>query len=518
MTAGPTFAAPERRPGLRQRLASIRMRVVVGYVVLVVLTLTVAVLVTRQVLLTRLDRTIDAALAQEIEELRLLADGTDPATGEPFGTDVEAIFDTFLRRSVPAADEAYYSFVEGRPFLTSFQAPRALLDDTDLVRAWSNVSAPTRIDVDTEIGPIRSLAVPLLTPDADAAAPAPTAVTERTDRPAPAGVFVVVFFPDVERADIAVAVRVITLTGVVVVVLSAFTAWSLAGRVLRPVRRMSRTARRVNDADLSGRIAVNGHDELAQLGHTLNDMLDRLEHGYGAQRQFLDDVAHELRTPITIAQGHLDLLADHPDDLDETVDIVRDELGRMSRYVSDLLVLAKAEQPDFLRLEPVDLGELAETLARRAPTLGPRRWVCDAAPAPGLTAVIADGGRLEQALLNLAGNAVEHTDPGDEIGYGIATTSPADGSSAGRVDLWVRDTGPGIDPTIADTLFRRHIRGANSRVGRGEGMGIGLSIVDVIAQAHGGSVSVHSLPGVGATFTISIPIGDEHTEQEDTLR
>ncbi len=489
------------------------MRVVVGYVVLVVMTLTVAVLVTRQVLFTRLDRTIDAALAQEIEELRLLAAGTDPVTGEPFGTDVEAIFDTFLRRSVPAADEAYYSFVDGRPFLTSFQAPRALLDDTDLVRAWSGVSAPTRLDVDTEIGPIRSLAVPLLAPDLDPATP--TGTTDQTVTPAPAGVFVVVFFPDVERADIAVAIRVITLTGAVVVVLSAFTAWSLAGRVLRPVRRMSHTARRINDADLSGRIAVNGHDELAQLGHSLNDMLDRLEHGFGAQRQFLDDVAHELRTPITISQGHLDLLADHPDDLDETVEIIRDELGRMSRYVSDLLVLANAEQPDFLRLEPVDLGELAETLARRASSLGQRRWVCDAAPAPGLTAVIADGGRLEQALLNLAGNAVEHTGPDAEIGYGIATTSTTDGSSAGRVDLWVRDTGPGIDPAILGTLFRRQIRGANSRVGRREGMGIGLSIVDVIARAHGGSVSVHSLPGAGATFTISIPISDEHTEQED---
>jgi two-component system, OmpR family, sensor kinase len=472
------------------------MRVVVGYVVLVAVALTIAVLVTRQVLLTRLDRTIDAALAQEIEELRLLADGVDPATGEPFGTDVEALFDTFLRRSVPDDNEAYYTFVGGRASISSFGAPRELLADEMLVEAWSTVDVPTRIDTGTEVGPIRSLAVPLQA-DGDTV-----------------GVFVVVFFPDPERNEVFVAVRVIALTGLVVLVLSALAAWSLAGRVLRPVREMAHTAHRINDHDLSGRITVSGHDELADLGHTLNEMLGRLEHGFGAQRQFLDDVAHELRTPITIAQGHLDLLDGHPDDLAETIDIVRDELDRMSRYVTDLLVLAKAERPDFLRPEPVDLGELAATVLQRAAGLGQRQWVLDAAPAPGMVAVIADPGRLEQALLNLAGNAVEHTAPDDEIGLGVAVIPAGDGT-APRIDLWVRDTGAGVDPAVVDTMFRRDIRGATSRAGRREGMGIGLSIVDVIARAHHGSVSVHSLPGVGATFTISIPLDDPVAELHD---
>jgi two-component system, OmpR family, sensor kinase len=130
-------------------------------------------------------------------------------------------------------------------------------------------------------------------------------------------------------------------------------------------------------------------------------------------------------------------------------------------------------------------------------------------------AVIADPGRLEQALLNLAGNAVEHTGSDDEIGLGVAVAPSGDGTTPGRVDLWVRDTGPGVDAAVVDTLFRRHIRGATSRVGRREGMGIGLSIVDVIARAHRGTVSVHSLPGVGATFTISIPLDDPVTDEHD---
>lgn len=505
----------EPRPP-RRRLGGIRTRVVIGYVVLVTAALAVAVLVTWQVLLTRLDHAIDSALAQEVEELRLLADGTDPDTGEPFGTDVEALFDTFLNRSVPADDEAYYTFVDGAGHKTSFDAPLDVFDAPDLIERWATTTAPARIDVSTGAGEVRSLAIPLLAGDEVR------------------GVFVVAFFPDGERSEILSAVRVVAAAGAVVLVVSAVLAWSLAGRVLRPVRRLTLTARTINDTDLSSRIPVDGNDELAELGRTFNDMIERLDAGFRTQRQFLDDVAHELRTPITIAQGHLDLLGDdldapgHADDVADTVEIVRDELDRMSRYVADLLVLAKAEHPDFLRVEPVDLGELAQTVMARVEGLGVRQWVCDAAPPPGRIAVIADPRRLEQALLNLSGNAVAHTGPDAEIGIGIDVVRPdarhadrdddrdaarpdATSGGEGSIRLWVRDTGDGIDPEIADTLFRRHISGAARH---GDGTGIGLSIVAVIARAHGGTVSAHSEPGAGATFTISIPLDTGPTTSE----
>jgi two-component system, OmpR family, sensor kinase len=479
---GRDAAAPSWLERARRQLASIRVRIVVGYVILLAIALVVAVVVTRQVQMARLEREIQRQLVQEIEELRNVAtDGINPATGRPFGADVEAIFDDFLTRNVAAADEAFYALVGGAPYKSNFGAPQALFSDAALVDVWASTTTPTSDTVDTPVGEARTLAVPLL--DADGTA----------------GVFVAVIFPAERRAELDQVIRLIALVGLAVLAVSSAIAWSLAGRVLRPVRELTHTARRITGSDLSARIPVEGHDELAELGSTFNAMVDRLETGNRAQRQFLDDVAHELRTPITIARGHLEFLGDDPAERAETVEIVTDELDRMSRYVSDLLVLAKSEQPDFLAPEPVDLGELARDLLVRMKALGPRSWVLDRAPELGEQLFVADPDRLGQAVLNLAANAAQHTGEGDEIGLGAEITGAT-------VLLSVRDTGPGVDPAVAATLFDRYSRGATSRSARPEGAGIGLSIVDAIARAHGGSVGVSSSPGEGATFVVSIPL------------
>jgi two-component system, OmpR family, sensor kinase len=479
----PTMAEPDQpwRAKAGRWLASVRVRIVLGYVVLLAVALTVAVVVTRQVQLARLERQINAELSQEVEELRQVAtEGIDPATGRPFGADASAIFDDFLRRNVPADDGAFYAIVDGRPFLRSHDAPD-LFGDADLVDAWTSTTAPTRTTVQTAAGQARTLAVPLV------------------DSGGVAGVFVAVIFPAERRAELDQVIRLIVFVGLAVLVVSTAVAWSVAGRILRPVRELTHTARRITGSDLSARIPVEGHDELAELGSTFNAMVDRLETGNRAQRQFLDDVAHELRTPITIARGHLEFLGEDPAERAETVAIVTDELDRMSRYVSDLLVLAKSEQPDFLAPERIDLGELARDLLVRMKALGPRAWTLDRAPDVGEQPIVADPDRLGQAVLNLAANAAQHTGEGAEIGLGAEIT----GST---VRLWVRDTGPGVDPAVAATLFNRYARGATSRFARPEGAGIGLSIVDAIARAHGGSVSVISSRGEGATFMVSIPM------------
>jgi signal transduction histidine kinase len=465
--------------------SSIRLRIVVGYVVLVVAALAISILVTRQVLVARLDREIDRALAQEIEELRSLASGNDPATGEPFGADAAAILDTFLRRNVPAPNEAFYTFVAGERFLSSFDAPRDVWDDEPLVDRWAAVNAPVQATEQTTVGEIRFLAVPLI-----AGGETP-------------GVFVVAHFPASDRDEILVVVRVLTVAGLVVVITSALLAWSLVGRVLRPVRELTATARRISDTDLSQRIDVEGRDELAELGATFNAMVQRLEDGFADQRRFLDDVAHELRTPITIVQGHIDLLGDDPDERADSVATINDELDRMNRYVNDLLLLAKAESDDLLQLEPVDMGELAATLDQRVRLLGDRAWTLDTAPPPGAVAILGDRARLIQAMLNLATNAVQHTEDGAEVGIGI---EPAVGADPPTVRLWVRDTGAGIDDDVIDHLFTRRFRGAASRAQRSDGMGIGLSIVDAIARAHGGRATAVNEPDVGARFVIELPV------------
>jgi signal transduction histidine kinase len=471
----------ELRTRLRRLLASVRLRMLVSQVLLLSAALVSTILITRYVQLAQADREIEIEQAQEVEELRAFARRTNPETGEPLFPDATALFDSFLSTNVPADEEGHYTIVDGAGYLYSAEAPD-LFDDPQFLTSW-DVERPTRWTTWTDVagvGEVRSLAVPVVVDGALG------------------GVFVVASFPADDYHEVSQLVRVLSIAGMAVVGLTTAIAWSITGRVLRPVRDLTTTARQITETDLSARIPVDGRDELAELGTTFNEMVGRLEQGFADQRRFLDDVAHELRTPITIVRGHLEMMGDDPADRAETIELVTDELDRMGRYVSDLLVLAKAEQPDFTALEPVDLGELALDIQLRVSALADRSWVIDAAPPQGRVAVLADPARLTQAMINLADNAVGHTGDGDEIGIGV---SVADGT----VRLSVRDTGSGVDPAIAETLFDRHARGASSRARRTEGVGIGLTIVDAIARAHGGSVSMHSRRGQGATFVITFP-------------
>jgi signal transduction histidine kinase len=469
---------PERRSPRFVR-GGIRTRVVAAFVVLLAVALAVVALATRQVLLSHLDREIETELAQEVEEFRRLAQGVNPETGEPFGRDAGAIFDTFLARNVPGEGEAFFAMLDGRPYAWSFDPPARLFDDDALVERWADIFEPTRGSVSTDAGQARYLAVPLIS------------------RGEMHGVFAVALFPDLLADEIHDAIRTLLFVSVAVLVVATILAWSLAGRVVRPVWELTTTAQRISETDLSARIAVMGTDEVAELSETFNEMLDRLEHAFRSQREVLDDVAHELRTPITIVRGHLELLGDDPLERRETVALVTDELDRMSRYVNDLLLLASAEQPNFLLTAPIDFSEFAETVLVRVSALAPRRWVLERAPDPGTLVVVADEGRLVQAMTNLAANAVRVTEDGDEIRIGVERRGD-------DVALWVRDFGPGIAPAMRERLFARYSRAPETA--RGDwSTGLGLAIVSAIADAHEGSVDVASEPGRGALFTIVIP-------------
>ena len=464
----------------------IRRRIVVVYLVLLAVALLVSFVVSRQALRARLDGQIEAGLAQEVQELRTLtAIGIDPETGEPFGDDVEAILSTFLSRSVPEDNEAFYTLIEGRPHLVSFGAPEELLADSDLVARWAATVEPMTASAMTELGEVRYLATPLV---ADGSVSA---------------TFVVVYFPTDDRREIDAVFRLEAAVGVAVFVAAALVAWTAAGRIVQPVRALTDMARSITETDLSARLPIRGRDELTELGETFNEMLARLEAGFTGQRQFLDDVAHELRTPITIVQGHLELLGDDPVEREETLELVQDELNRMRRYVDDLLLLAKAEGSDFLRPTPVDVGELAISLHQKVGALADRDWRLEAAPSPGSLAIVADPERLSQAVINLASNAVDHTAPGTEIGLGFEPIPVAGGPTGVRI--WVRDRGHGLEPGLAERVFDRRQRGAASRTRRSDGLGIGLSIVDAVVRAHGGTVRAGNRPDGGARFDIELP-------------
>jgi signal transduction histidine kinase len=268
---------------------------------------------------------------------------------------------------------------------------------------------------------------------------------------------------------------------------------------------VTEAARGISESDLRGRIEVTGTDEIARLAQTFNEMLDRLEEAFTTQRRFIDDASHELRTPITVIQGQLDVLGDDPEERGKTLEIVMDELDRMSRFVTDLLLLARADQPDFLALGSVDVSTLSEEVFTKAKSLATRDWRMDAT---GSGFMIGDRQRLTQALIQLAQNAVQHTHEGEVISLGSSV-------SDGRVRFWVTDTGPGIPPSEQSHIFDRFHRG-HPRASS-EGAGLGLSIVRAIAEAHHGRVELNSRLGEGSSFTIVIPVDQPEPSERVTL-
>jgi len=435
----------------------------------------VSVLALRQILISRTGERVDRALDQEVQEFRRLSElGRDPRTGRPFGDDLRAVFEVFLSRNIPAVGEEFFTFVDGQPFRSSSDRPA----DDDLVQqvlALAGVTTATRGDFETDRGEIRYLAVPIR-----AAGPSD-------------GTFAVAVSLGEERREVNEAVRIAAGVSIVVFLIAAIIVFAAVGRVLAPVRGLTDTARSITESDLTRRIEVEGDDELARLARTFNDMLDRLEAAFASQRRFLGDAGHELRTPITIVRGHLEVMGDDPDERRETIALVTDELDRMGRMVDDLLLLERAQRPDFLRIEPIDLEDLASETLAKASAIADRRWRLRG-EREGM--VHGDRQRLQQALLNLAENAAKYTKESDEIQVGAEIRD-------GQARIWVSDNGPGIDPGEQALVFERFQRA--ERGSHQEGTGLGLALVKAIAEAHGGRVELVSSLGAGATFTLILP-------------
>jgi signal transduction histidine kinase len=464
------------RGGRRLPSLGLRARIILVHFGLLALAVIASVLVARQVVLDRLDERIDAELAQEVSELGRLAPGRDPQTGRPFGGDIRRIFEVFLQRNIPSRHEVFLTFVDGELLNFAPQRPDYRLDlDVRMIERWARLQRTDRGEISTPAGRVKYLAVPV------------------TRNGSESGVFVVASFRDREEEELDAAIAALGGVGFAILLIGSVLAWRLAGSVLQRVRTVTNTARSISVSSLERRIPEQGSDEIAQLAATFNDMLDRLERSFATQRRLLDDAGHELRTPITIVRGHLEFLEDEPELRAQTIKVLLDELDRMGRIVDDLLLLAQADEPDFLRLELVNVADLTAELETKASALGRRNWRVEAT---GRGIIVADRQRLTQAIVQLAQNAVQHTGEDTEVALGSAVVP-------GEARFWVRDSGPGLPPEEQDRVFERFVRGSNGR--RSGGAGLGLAIVRAIAAAHAGRVELDSAPGRGATFTIVVP-------------
>jgi signal transduction histidine kinase len=461
---------------LPRRLTA-RVRILLWLLLVMSVALGAVAATTRSILLHDVDHRVDRLLAQETGEFaNFERRGKDPDTGRPFAEPAR-LLRVFLERQYADPDEELIGLV-GAP-------------GTDPAQIVQNRRLRLEEPLFRDAAALRRIFdSPSASGSDDGVRWAKVTVARRDGGPEAA--FVVAFHPERERERADDVFRVLLVISAVALLMTTGIGWVVAGRILLPVRLVRTAAAELTEQDLTRRIPVHGRDDVAALAGTFNAMLDRLERAFAAQRTFVDDAGHELRTPITIVRGHLELMGDDPAEREETVRLVTDELDRMSRIVEDLLLLAKAERPDFIRPEEVQLAELTADVFVKTRALGDRRW--ELAEVADRRARL-DRQRITQAMVQLAQNAVQHTAPGAPIRIGSRT-------AGGRVELYVADSGPGVRPEDAEVIFERFRRGAARRGSLGSGAGLGLSIVKAIAEGHHGHVRLEDTEGGGATFVL----------------
>ncbi|MEO6879483.1 MAG: HAMP domain-containing sensor histidine kinase, partial [Mycobacteriaceae bacterium] len=282
----------------------------------------------------------------------------------------------------------------------------------------------------------------------------------------------------------------------VVVLVVAGATYVLVDRSLRPVEQMRRSASAISTADLSDRLPVpQTRDEVARLATTLNAMLDRVEAGHGAQRRFVGDASHELRSPLATLTTALEVGARNPDFLDHELltDRLLPEAVRMQHLIDDLLLLARADERGLpLRTVDVDLDDILDTEAARL----------RAAPGPAVsvhtspTRVRGDSEQLTRAIRNLVDNAARHAR------QSVTLHCSTDGD---LVQVVVADDGPGIEVEQRHRVLERFVRLDDGRARSAGGSGLGLAIVAEIVAAHGGDVRIGASRDGGAEVTLTLP-------------
>jgi signal transduction histidine kinase len=317
--------------------------------------------------------------------------------------------------------------------------------------------------------------------------------------PVPSGVLVVGATRENDVETLAAFRNELLITGPVALLLASLIGYFLVGLSLHPVEAMRRRAAQISAETPGERLPVpETRDELERLGSTLNEMLARLEEGLQRERDFVADAGHELRTPLALLRTELELALRHGQSEEELRDALRasvEEVDRLAQLADDLLLIAHSDRDGLpLRVEPVEARELLSSVATRF------QWRADEAQRPlrldvpnGLV-VRGDRLRLEQALSNLVDNALRHGD---------GSVSLRAAAANGNVELHVQDEGPGFSDGFAARAFERFSRSQPGR--EGSGAGLGLSIVKMIAEAHGGTAEAANSPQGGADVCLVLP-------------
>jgi len=287
---------------------------------------------------------------------------------------------------------------------------------------------------------------------------------------------------------------------------SGVGGYVLSGMMLRPVRDITDAASQISASNLSKRINYQGpKDELWALSETFDSMIDRLEHSFERQRQFVQDASHELRTPLAAIRTNIEVTEMDPEvspeEYQDLLSTIKSQTDRLTRLSEDLLLLTR-EDHDRLEREPVELGALVGEVARELGPVAQARDVAISTASRDMVEVTTNPDLLFRCVLNLADNGIKYSGPGSAVSISVRTAGQ-------EAVIDVADNGPGIPQENLARVFDRFYRVDKGRSRREGGTGLGLAIVKELVESLGGSVSVVSEVGRGSTFTIRLPLATQ---------
>ena len=415
---------------------------------------------------------------------QLATERQDPSSGRPL-EDVSAVLRTHIQRTAEGRGEAELGFVgtDAGMELTWVSSDNVSFrpeEDKELLTRVTSQAAASESVIETVRTPASSYRV-LIVP---------------LQGGSQHGALVHVIDLKVAESQLRRTMAFYAAAAVFTVALVTGLAWFAVERLLRPIEQLRRATESIGEDDLTTRVPVKGRDDLTALAEAVNRMLDRVQTSVEAQRNLLDDVGHELRTPIAVVRGHLELTdpAD-PEDVRQTQLLAMDELDRMGMLVSDLILLAKSIQSDFVTPLDTDVAELTELVFDKSLALGERCWKMEST---AFTRAMIDPTRVTQAWLQLVANAVKYSEHCSTVSLGSAVRD-------GHLLMWVRDEGIGIAPEDID-LVRQRFKRTTGAQEIASGTGLGLSIVETIVAAHGGRLDIRSEVGRGSVFTMVVPL------------
>lgn len=304
-------------------------------------------------------------------------------------------------------------------------------------------------------------------------------------------------------SEVLRSMRIISLVGVgLIAILGGAGGYWLAGRALRPLRQMSRAAQGIGAGSLDTRLASDGpDDELKELTGAFNAMLARLERAFTQQRRFVSDAAHELRTPLSTLRANVEAAISNPtrtvEDRREMAEASERSLTRLESLIADLLILATEDRP--LSGEEIALGPLLEDVLLDLEPVANGRAVSLRVVGEAEVTVRGEESLLRRAFHNLVENGIHYNHSGGKVELTVQTED-------GWAIVKVADTGIGISAEDQPHIFERFYRTGGARARHRAGVGLGLAIVADILRRHSGTIVVKSVPGVGSTFTVRLPV------------